>query len=94
MTTAQTRVNIEQIKILADGQRLAILRRLMAHVRHHVKVLEQAGLVPLDPTHAVRGFTEKRYRATARAYRIHLPSCLNHGEAAAPGRPRASGMER
>ena len=53
----------EQIKLLADRRRLAILRKLMAGpatltqlgeamqehpawIRHHVKQLEQAGLLP------------------------------------------------
>jgi putative molybdopterin biosynthesis protein len=43
-----------------------------AHVRHHLKALEEAGLVELDSTRPVRGFTEKRYRATAQAYLIRL----------------------
>jgi molybdate-binding protein len=43
-----------------------------AHMRHHLKALEQAGLVKLDSTRPVRGFTEKRYRATAEAYLIRL----------------------
>ncbi len=79
----------DQIKIVADARRLALLRRLMAgpasltdlgrhfdetpaHVRHHLKALEEAGLVELDSTRPVRGFTEKRYRATAEAYLIRL----------------------
>lgn len=43
-----------------------------AHMRHHLKVLEEAGLVELDSTRPARGFTEKRYRATAGAYLIRL----------------------
>jgi molybdate-binding protein len=78
-----------QIKSLADAQRQALLRRLMAgpasltelgrhfeespaHIRHHLKALEQAGLVEIDSTRPVRGFTEILYRATAGAYLIHL----------------------
>jgi molybdate-binding protein len=43
-----------------------------AHIRHHLKALEQAGLVELDSTRPARGFTEKFYRATADAYLVHL----------------------
>lgn len=43
-----------------------------AHIRHHLKALEEAGLVELDSTRPVRGFTEKFYRATASAYLVHL----------------------
>jgi DNA-binding transcriptional ArsR family regulator len=89
MSTVKTLINFDQIKVLADTQRLALLRRLMAgpasltelgrhfdktpaHMRHHLKALEQAGLVELASTRPVRGFIEKRYRATADAYLIHL----------------------
>ncbi len=41
-----------------------------AHIRHHLQALERAGLVALASTHPVRGFTEKRYRATAAAYLV------------------------
>jgi DNA-binding transcriptional ArsR family regulator len=89
MSTAQTLVDLDQIKILANAQRLALLRRLMArpasltefgrqfgqspaYIRHHLKALEQVGLVELDSKHPVRGFVEKRYRATADTYLIRL----------------------
>jgi len=88
-TTTRTLSAFDQIKTVADAQRLRLLRRLMAgpasltelgrhfgetpaHIRHHLKVLEEAGLVELDSTRPVRGFTEKRYRATAEAYLIRL----------------------
>jgi putative molybdopterin biosynthesis protein len=75
----------EQLKILSDSRRLAILRLLMAEpmtlsklgqvvgehparVRHHLKLLEGAGLVELVDTRVVRGFVEKYYRARARAF--------------------------
>ncbi|HWT79416.1 MAG TPA: substrate-binding domain-containing protein, partial [Candidatus Methylomirabilis sp.] len=80
---------LQQIKVLGDNQRLAILRRLMdrpatlsqlgehfgaspAHIRHHLKALEDVGLVELSSTHPVRGFLEKYYRATQRAYLVQL----------------------
>ncbi len=39
-----------------------------ARVRHHLKLLEEAGMVELVETHVVRGFVEKYYRAKARAF--------------------------
>jgi putative molybdopterin biosynthesis protein len=43
-----------------------------AQVRHHLKQLEDAGLAALHSTRVVRGFVEKYYRATARAYYVNL----------------------
>jgi molybdate-binding protein/DNA-binding HxlR family transcriptional regulator len=80
---------IQQLKVLGEPQRVAILRRLMdgpatlsqlgehfhespAHIRHHLKALEGAGLVELASTHPVRGFLEKYYRATERAYLVQV----------------------
>jgi putative molybdopterin biosynthesis protein len=39
-----------------------------ARVRHHLKQLERIGLIELTETRLVRGFVEKYYRATARAF--------------------------
>jgi DNA-binding transcriptional ArsR family regulator len=105
MFTTQTLADFDQIKIIADAQRLALLRRLMAgpaslaelgrhfdetpaHLRHHLKALEQVGVVALDSTRPVRGFTEKRYRATADTYLIRLailPERLSYPCASALG---------
>ena len=80
---------MQQLKVLGDRQKLAILRRLMArpatlsqlgeffrelpaHIRHHVKSLEQAGLVELDFENRVRNLLERYYRATSDAYQINL----------------------
>lgn len=41
-----------------------------AKVRHHLKQLESAGYVELVSTRIVRGFVEKTYQATSRAYRF------------------------
>jgi putative molybdopterin biosynthesis protein len=41
-----------------------------ARVRHHLKLLESAGLVEMVDTRVVRGFTEKYYRARARAFML------------------------
>jgi putative molybdopterin biosynthesis protein len=79
----------QQLKVLGDAQRLAILRRLMvapatlsqlgelfhetpAHIRYHLKSLEQAGFVELDSVNLVRNLWEKYYRASADAYQINL----------------------
>jgi putative molybdopterin biosynthesis protein len=42
-----------------------------AHIRHHLKVLEQAGLVEFAQARPVQGGPEKYYRATQRALFIH-----------------------
>lgn len=42
-----------------------------AHIRHHLKILEQAGLVEFVEARAVQGGPEKYYRATQRALFIH-----------------------
>jgi len=39
-----------------------------AQVRHHLKLLEKAGLVEMVDTRVVRGFVEKYYRAQAHAF--------------------------
>jgi putative molybdopterin biosynthesis protein len=74
--------SFEQIKLLSDTRRLAILRKLMASpatltqlgealgehpawIRHHVKQLEQAGLVELVETRITSGVVEKFYRSRA-----------------------------
>jgi putative molybdopterin biosynthesis protein len=75
----------EQMKLLADPRRLAILRRLLAGpatltqlgrgmqehpawIRHHLKLLEQAGLVEIAEVRASAGYLEKFYRARAGAF--------------------------
>ncbi len=77
--------SLEQIRLLSDPRRLAILRLLMdapasltqlgkalgehpAWVRHHLKQLEQIGLVEIVNTHLSGGFIEKFYQARARAF--------------------------
>jgi putative molybdopterin biosynthesis protein len=42
-----------------------------ARVRHHLKILEDTGMVELVRTQPVRGFVEKYYRATSQAYFIN-----------------------
>lgn len=41
-----------------------------ANVRHHLKLLERAGLIELVGQRVARGFIEKYYRARARAYQL------------------------
>jgi putative molybdopterin biosynthesis protein len=43
-----------------------------AKVRHHLKRLEDAGLVELTSTKVVRGFVEKYYQASAKAYHVNF----------------------
>ena len=43
-----------------------------AKVRYHLKRLEEAGLVTLTATNVVRGFVEKYYQASARAYHVSM----------------------
>lgn len=52
-----------------------------ARVRHHLKLLEKAGLVDLVDQRVVRGFTEKYYQARARAFafqQLILPEANEH----------------
>jgi putative molybdopterin biosynthesis protein len=43
-----------------------------AKVRHHLKRLEEAGLVELTSTKVIRGFVEKYYQASAKAYHVNF----------------------
>jgi len=67
------RVEILRI-LMAEPATLSQLgERLEMHpakVRYHLKQLEEAGLVHLTETRQVRGFVEKYYQASARAYRV------------------------
>ncbi len=67
------RVEILRI-LMAEPATLSQLgERLEMHpakVRYHLKQLEEAGLANLTETHQVRGFIEKYYQASARAYRV------------------------
>lgn len=59
-----------------------VLEEHPARVRHHVKLLEQAGLIEVVETRVVRGFIEKYYRARAKAYllqQIILPANAENG---------------
>ena len=97
MGTVETLRAFEQIKLLSDPRRLAILRLLMAGqatlthlgqalgehpawVRHHIKKLEEAGLVEVNEIKVTSGVTEKFYRSRAGAFLIQemvLPQDTN-----------------
>jgi putative molybdopterin biosynthesis protein len=80
---------VEQLKALANDDRRAILRVLMARpatltqlgerfgrhpawIRHHVMALERAGLATLVESRPTKGYVEKFYAASARAYAVDL----------------------
>jgi putative molybdopterin biosynthesis protein len=46
-------------------------KKTPAHIRHHLKILEQAGLVEFVKERPVQGGPEKYYRATRRAIFVH-----------------------
>jgi putative molybdopterin biosynthesis protein len=97
MDSVKTLNTFEQIKLLSDPRRLAILRLLMAGpatltnlgqalgehpawVRHHVKKLEETGLVEVSEVKITSGVTEKFYRSRAGAFLIQemvLPKDTN-----------------
>jgi len=47
-------------------------RESPAHIRHHVKLLEQGDLVELAKDHALQNHLEKYYQASSTAFLIHL----------------------
>jgi putative molybdopterin biosynthesis protein len=51
-----------------------------AQVRHHLKKLEEAGFVEMTSTSVVRGFVEKYYQATARAFMVNLTIVPEHSK--------------
>lgn len=63
-------------QLMASAATLSQLAKRMdtypAQVRHHLKLLEDAGLIAMTSTRVVRGFVEKYYQATARAYYVNL----------------------
>jgi putative molybdopterin biosynthesis protein len=60
---------VRPVTITQVGERVG---RHPAWVRHHVQVLLRSGLVELVEERTVRNYTEKYYRATARAFENHL----------------------
>jgi molybdate-binding protein/DNA-binding HxlR family transcriptional regulator len=49
-----------------------------AKIRHHLKRLEEAGFVELTSTKVVRGFVEKYYQASAKAYHVNFLIAPDH----------------
>lgn len=88
---------IDTVRVLANEERLRLLRLLMrgpatltqlgavvghhpAWVRHHILSLEQAGLVDLVETRPTKGYVEKFYCATARAYAVDFMVLPDEGD--------------
>jgi putative molybdopterin biosynthesis protein len=88
---------IDTVRVLANEERLRLLRLLMrgpatltqlgavvghhpAWVRHHILSLEQAGLVELVETRPTKGYVEKFYCASARAYAVDFMVLPDEGE--------------
>ena len=88
---------IDTVRVLANDERLHLLRLLMrgaatltqlgavvghhpAWVRHHILSLEQAGLVELVETRQTKGYVEKFFCATARAYAVDFMVLPEEGE--------------
>jgi putative molybdopterin biosynthesis protein len=88
---------IDTVRVLANEERLRLLRLLMrgpatltqlgtvvghhpAWVRHHILSLEQAGLVELVETRPTKGYVEKYYCASARAYAVDFMVLPDEGE--------------
>ncbi len=57
----------------------AALERHPAWIRHHVKVLETAGLVALVEERTTRNYTEKFYRACSPAFTVSMLLRPDHG---------------
>ncbi len=59
----------------------AVFEQSAAHIRHHVKILEEAGLVTITPPPPEHNHLEKYYKATADSWLIHhavLPEYAEH----------------
>jgi putative molybdopterin biosynthesis protein len=69
------RLNILRLLMRGPATLTHLGRELDAHpakIRHHLKLLEESGFVELASTRIVRGFVEKYYEATSRAYMVNL----------------------
>ncbi len=62
--------------LMAGAATLSQLSKLLgsypAQTRHHLKLLEEAGLIELVNTRVAQSFVEKYYQATARAFVVNL----------------------
>jgi putative molybdopterin biosynthesis protein len=88
MDTVRVLANEERLRLLRLLMRgpatLTQLGAVVGHhpawVRHHVLSLEQAGLVDLVETRPTKGYVEKFYCATARAYAVDFMVLPDEGE--------------
>lgn len=85
-------------KLMSGPQTLSSLGKALgehpARVRHHLKLLENAGFIELVELRAVRGYVEKYYHARAQAWIYHgliLPEAIQAKEAASIGQIVALG---
>jgi molybdate-binding protein/DNA-binding HxlR family transcriptional regulator len=77
------RLDILRLLMRAPATLTQLGKELNAHpakVRHHLKLLEKAGFVELVSTNIVRGFVEKYYIATAKAYVINVAILPESGD--------------
>jgi len=73
--TEPHRLAILRLLLVKPNTLSSLGRQLDKHpawVRHHVKALEDTGLVELSATTTTRNFTEKWYRATAAAFSVSM----------------------
>ena len=71
----QRRLNILRLLMRGPATLTQLGKELDAHpakVRHHLKLLEEAGFIELKSMKIVRGFVEKYYVATSKAYVMNL----------------------
>lgn len=71
----QRRLNILRLLMRGPATLTQLGKELDAHpakVRHHLKLLEEAGFIELKSMRIVRGFVEKYYVATSNAYMVNL----------------------
>ena len=88
MDTVRVLANEERLRLLRLLMRgpatLTQLGAIVGHhpawVRHHILSLEQAGLVELVETRPTKGYVEKFYCATARAYAVDFMVLPDEGE--------------
>lgn len=71
----ETRLSVLR-HLMAEAATLSQLSKLMgsypARLRHHLKLLEEAGLIAMVSTRVGHSYLEKYYEATARAFVINL----------------------
>jgi len=69
------RLNILRLLMRGPATLTQLGKELNAHpakVRHHLKLLEDAGFIKLESMKTVRGIVEKYYEATSKAYLVNV----------------------